>query len=185
MLDSVISDLKSQFSRNMLNSFQLTILLLSNIVNFTDDMLQSSIKEISSMFSQLLGITLLSTSAMLGLAEAYVWKSRWLWVKREGGIFPCSATESARECDREIYPYVSSLLAIFISLPVSVASAEHSFSTLQKLKTWLRAQMGQTRLTGLALLNVHQDINISIDRVINSLETVIGNSGARKLGFFL
>jgi hypothetical protein len=39
MLYSVISDLKSQFSRDTLNSFWLTILLPSNIVNCTDDLL--------------------------------------------------------------------------------------------------------------------------------------------------
>ncbi|KAK2718795.1 hypothetical protein QYM36_005961 [Artemia franciscana] len=50
MLDSVISDLKSRFSRDTLNSFRLTVLLPSNIVNCTDDLLQSSVKEISSMY---------------------------------------------------------------------------------------------------------------------------------------
>ncbi|KAK2711339.1 hypothetical protein QYM36_012503, partial [Artemia franciscana] len=56
---------------------------------------------------------------------------------------------------------------------VSVTSAKHSFPTLRKLKTWLRAQMGQTRLSGLALLNLHHDIDISIDRVIDrKIETM-------------
>ncbi|KAK2706946.1 hypothetical protein QYM36_014843 [Artemia franciscana] len=158
MLDSVISDLKSRLSRDTLNSFRLTVLLL----------LQSSVKEISSMYGQLLGLTMPSTRATLILGEVHVWRSRWLRVKREGGIFPSSVEETAKECDRHLYPYVSSLLDIFISLPVSVASAERSFSTLRQLKTWLRAQMGQTRLSGLALLNMHRDIDISIDRVIDS-----------------
>ncbi|KAK2722931.1 hypothetical protein QYM36_003201, partial [Artemia franciscana] len=119
------------------------------------------------MYGQLLGSTVPSTRATLILAEVHVWRSRWLRVKREGGIFPSSVEETAKECDRHLYPYVSSLLDIFISLPVSVTSAERSFSTLSKLKSWLRAQMGQTRLSGLALLNVHRDIDISIDRVID------------------
>ncbi|KAK2718786.1 hypothetical protein QYM36_005955 [Artemia franciscana] len=167
ILDSVISDLKSRFSKDTLNSFRLTVLLPSNIVNCTDDLLQSSVKEISSMYGQLLGLTMPSTRATLILAEVHVWRSRWPRVKREGGIFPSSVEETAKECDRHLFPYVSSLLEIFISLPVSVASAERSFSTLRKLKTWLRAQMGQTRLNGSALLNVHRNIDISIDRVID------------------
>ncbi|KAK2725995.1 hypothetical protein QYM36_000464 [Artemia franciscana] len=124
MLDSVISDLKSRFSRDTLNSFRLTVLLPSNIVNCTDDLLQSSVKEISSMYGQLLGLTVPSTRATLILAEVHVWRSRRLRVKREGGIFPSSVEETAKECDIHLYPYVSSLLDIFISLPVSVASAE-------------------------------------------------------------
>ena len=87
--------------------------------------------------------------------------------------------ETAKECDRHLYPDVSSLFDIFISLPVSVASAKRSFSTLRKLKTWLRAQMGQTRLSGLALLNVHRNTDISIDKVIDRF----ANSGARILNF--
>ncbi|KAK2703842.1 hypothetical protein QYM36_017782, partial [Artemia franciscana] len=168
ILDSVISDLKSRFSRHTLNSFRLTVQLPSNIVNCTDDLLQSSVKEISSMYGQLIGLTMPSTTATLILAEVHVCRSRWLRVKREGGIFPSSVEETAKECDRHQYPYVSSLLDIFVSLPVSVASAGHSFSTSRKLKIWLRAQIRQTRLSGLALLNVHRDIDISIDRVIDS-----------------
>ncbi|KAK2717076.1 hypothetical protein QYM36_007277 [Artemia franciscana] len=164
MLDSVISDLKSRFSRDTLNSFRSTVLQRSNIVNCTDDLLQSSVKEISRRYGQLLGLTVPSTRATLILAEVHLWTRRWLRVKREGGIIPSSVEETAKECDRHLYPYVSSLLDIFISLPATVASAERSFSSLRKLKTWFRGQMGQTRLSGLALLNVHHDIDISIDR---------------------
>ncbi|KAK2718533.1 hypothetical protein QYM36_005763, partial [Artemia franciscana] len=164
MLDSVISDLKSRFSRDTLNSFRLTVLLPSNIVNFTDDLLQSSVKEISSMYGQLLGLTVPSTRATLILAEVHVWRSRWPRVKRGGRIFPSSVEKTAKKCDRHLYPYVSSLLDIFICVPVCVASAERSFSSLRKLKTWLRAQMGQTRLNGFALINILRNIDISIDR---------------------
>ncbi|XP_065572737.1 52 kDa repressor of the inhibitor of the protein kinase-like [Artemia franciscana] len=177
MLDSVISDLKSRFSRDRLSSFQLTVLLQSNIVNCTDYLLQSSVKAISSMYGQLLGLTVPSTRATLILAEVHVWRSRWRRVKREGSIFPFSVEETAKECDRNLNPYVSSLLDIFISLPATVASAE----PLRKLKTWLRGQMGQTRLSGLALLNGHRGIDISIDRAIDRFV----NSGARKLEFCL
>ena len=49
MLNSVISDLKSRISRDTLNSFRLTVLVPSNIVNCTDDLLQTSVKKIFSM----------------------------------------------------------------------------------------------------------------------------------------
>jgi hypothetical protein len=41
------------------------------------------------------------------------------------------------------------------TLAVSVASAERNFSTLRKVKTWLRSRMDEDRLTSLCLLNVH------------------------------
>ena len=44
---------------------------------------------------------------------------------------------------------------MFVVLPVSVAECERSISTLERLKAYLRATMGQERLNGLALLNIH------------------------------
>ena len=40
-------------------------------------------------------------------------------------------------------------------LPVTSCEAECSFSTLRRLKTYLRTTMSQERLNGLALLNVY------------------------------
>lgn len=37
---------------------------------------------------------------------------------------------------------------------------------ITRLKTWLRSQMTQKRLTGLALMNIHRDIPIDVDKVI-------------------
>ena len=57
------------------------------------------------------------------------------------------------------------LLQIILTLPVSVASAERTFSTLRRLKTWLRSGMSAERLTGLALLHTHADILVDIDKI--------------------
>lgn len=37
---------------------------------------------------------------------------------------------------------------------------------LLRLKTWLRSKMGQDRLSGLALLHVHRQIDIPTDKII-------------------
>jgi len=50
-------------------------------------------------------------------------------------------------------------------LPVPAATAERSFSLLQRLKTWLRNTMMQDRLTGLAVMNFHHEIPVDIDQV--------------------
>ena len=68
--------------------------------------------------------------------------------------------------DESAYPLIHILLTILLALPVSTASAERSFSTLRRLKTWMRSRMGEERLTGLAMLNVHRDIAVSVDSVI-------------------
>jgi len=38
---------------------------------------------------------------------------------------------------------------------------------LIRLKTWLRNQMGQARLTGLALMNIHSKIPLNINNIID------------------
>ncbi|XP_060864292.1 52 kDa repressor of the inhibitor of the protein kinase-like [Metopolophium dirhodum] len=69
----------------------------------------------------------------------------------------------------DVYPIISKLLQIFITLPVSTATGERSFSTLRRLKTYLRNSSGQIRLNGLALLNIHRDINVDINDVLDEL----------------
>jgi hAT family C-terminal dimerisation region len=43
-----------------------------------------------------------------------------------------------------------------VVVPASSATAERSFSTLRRLKTYLRATMAQERLNHLAVLHVHK-----------------------------
>jgi len=49
------------------------------------------------------------------------------------------------------------LLKIYLSIPVTSAGAERSFSCLKRLKTWLRNNMGQVRLSDLILLNIESE----------------------------
>jgi len=48
------------------------------------------------------------------------------------------------------------------SLPVTTVTAERSFSILRRLKTYLRNNIGQDRLTGLALMNIYRNDDIDI-----------------------
>lgn len=49
---------------------------------------------------------------------------------------------------------VCTALMLFLTLPVTVATAERSFSKLKLIKTYLRSSMGQERLSGLAILSI-------------------------------
>jgi len=49
---------------------------------------------------------------------------------------------------------VCTALLLFLTLPVTVATAERSFSKLKLMKTYLRSSMGQERLNGLAILSI-------------------------------
>jgi hypothetical protein len=49
-----------------------------------------------------------------------------------------------------------------------------------RLKTWLRSQMSQKRLTGLALMNIHRNIDIDTSKVIERFSKT-----KRKLDFVI
>ena len=56
----------------------------------------------------------------------------------------------------QLLPEFSKALKIFSILPVSSCEAERSFSSLRRLKTYLRNTMGQDRLTNLTLLHIER-----------------------------
>ena len=53
------------------------------------------------------------------------------------------------------------------TLPVLTATPERTFSTLKRVKTFLRNATGENRLTGLTLLRVHIDIKVDPEEVLN------------------
>lgn len=53
-------------------------------------------------------------------------------------------------------------LRILLTLPVSVATAERSFSKLKLLKTYLRSSMADERLSSLAILSIENNVASTI-----------------------
>ncbi|KAI4988697.1 hypothetical protein ZWY2020_035937 [Hordeum vulgare] len=69
----------------------------------------------------------------------------------------------------DCYPNVSIAYRILLTMPLTVASAERSFSKLKLLKNYLRSTMSQERLNGLAICCIEKDVldNIDLDTIIN------------------
>jgi hypothetical protein len=57
----------------------------------------------------------------------------------------------------ESFSEVYKVLQIALTTPVSTAEAERSFSTLKRIKTFLRNSMGQNRLNALAICSIHKE----------------------------
>lgn len=70
----------------------------------------------------------------------------------------------------ECLPNLSFALRIFLTMCVSVASCERSFSKLKLIKSYLRSYMNQARLTNLAILSIERHLaeTISFDAVIHN-----------------
>lgn len=83
--------------------------------------------------------------------------------------FPKNAHDAFLACSESIFPTVRKLLKIFVTLPVTTSSNERSFSTLKRLKSYLRNTMSEDRLNGLALLNIYRNFHISPEAVLDEL----------------
>ena len=59
-------------------------------------------------------------------------------------------------------------------MPVSTATAERSFSVMRRVKTYLRNTMTTDRLSGLGLLNVCREKELTSDSVLDKF-TIMKN----------
>lgn len=109
-------------------------------------------------------------------SETLLWK-RYLV---ENKIESTNAIEILKICNPDFYPNVYKLLQILVTLPVTSCEAERSFSSLKRIKTYLRNSTSETRLNGLAALNIHYNIDVQTEEIINCLAT-----SKRRLDFVL
>lgn len=79
------------------------------------------------------------------------------------------------------FPNISIALRIILSIPVTSAGAERSFSKLKIIKNYLRSTLSQCKLTSLATLSIEQEICDSLD--FNELIEIFAAAKARKKQF--
>ncbi|XP_050064590.1 zinc finger MYM-type protein 1-like [Aphis gossypii] len=63
----------------------------------------------------------------------------------------------------DIYQYVNIALRMFMCVPASNTSAERSFSTLKRIKSYLRSSMNDDRLNSLAILNIESQLTTELN----------------------
>jgi hAT family C-terminal dimerisation region len=90
--------------------------------------------------------------------EWLLWQQFWSNIDQK----PKTAVETLGFFQNNLFPNIFILLQILAVLPTSTASAERSFSSLRRIKTYLRNTISQNRLNGLALMNIHQEIALEI-----------------------
>lgn len=89
------------------------------------------------------------------------WKARWTLTAEK----PNSISGIIAVTNTDLYPGVKACLLVLLSMPVSTATAERSFSMMRRIKTYLRSTMTTDRMSGLGLLNIYQETEINLDRV--------------------
>ena len=96
--------------------------------------------------------------------ELSSWKHKWLECDEK--LRPKTIASSLKKCSKDMYPNLSVLLKLAATLLVTSSECERSFSVLRRLRTWLRASMTTKRLSSLAIINIHREVQIDYERVV-------------------
>ena len=84
--------------------------------------------------------------------ELELWRSHF-----SGQELPDTPLAALQHANPHLFPNVRKMLIRIMVLPVTSCEAERFFSVLRRIKTYLHSTMKQDRLSGLALLNIHQE----------------------------
>ena len=98
--------------------------------------------------------------------EMHRWKGRYM--SMEADKRPSSCSQAIKECDQDIFPNIHTLLRIVCTMPVTSCECERSCSVLRRLSSYMRASMGQDRLSSLALIHIHYGHKIDLDEVVDT-----------------
>ena len=158
-IDSMITQLETKFAGHNSSVYHITNVVPAFLLSRSVD----DVKPALELYVDFID------SQNVVLAELELWKQKWLSVSTSTvpSIIPSTAIDALNSCQKSIFPNVYTLLTIACTLPVTTASAERSFSSLRRLKTYLRSTMSAERLSGLSLLYVHPQVTITPDEVID------------------
>ncbi len=166
-IEHILQDMDTRFASHYAAVLKLSALIPKFTANYTFDDLVPALELYGCFVAE----------KEIVCAEFVLWQTRWKEITTTPA--PATAIDARLACDADLFPNIHILLTIFATTPVTTASAERTFSTLKRLKTHLRSTMGEQRLTGLALLHIHEDIAVDVNAVIDKFAA----SGNRRINF--
>jgi hypothetical protein len=78
-----------------------------------------------------------------------------------------SLSETLAELDSFLYSTIERMLLTLLTMPVSTAASERSFSAMHRIKTYLRSTMKNERLSSIGILHIHRSKSVNIDGIID------------------
>ena len=96
-------------------------------------------------------------------AEIQQWKMKWSQSESK----PSTISAAIKQCDEIFFQNIYTILKICATFPVTSCECERSISVLRLLKTYLRSTMGQERMTSLALMYIHRDMEVKETDIVS------------------
>ncbi|KAL4108237.1 hypothetical protein QTP88_018472 [Uroleucon formosanum] len=147
-LDYIIQALHTRFDDRLSDVMPLEGLIPSNFSFYDDD----SILKAAMIYDK--DLTYTDSSCLR--AELHMWRCQWY----DKDDKPQSVIDTLPHCTN-LLPNIQVLLRLFGTLPITSATPERTFSTLKRLKSYLRSTMTQERLNGLAIANINKKENLT------------------------
>ena len=155
-LDQLVGQIQSRFSEGNLDIFDATYALPCYVIS------EPKWAEYFSRFLEKYHDDLPSPDFLE--MELRMWK---IFCVNSTVALPDSIQELLSFVDVLSFPNIHTALKFSGTIPVTTCSCERSISTLRRLKTFMRSTMGEKRLSSLALLNVHREVRLDIEKVID------------------
>lgn len=97
---------------------------------------------------------------------------------------PKDALESLLQFGKDVFPTVCVAYRLLLTIAISIASCERSFSKLKLIKTYLRSSMSQERLTNLTLISIEKqfltvDVKNEVVQVFSDRRSHLGHCAHR------
>ena len=85
---------------------------------------------------------------------------------------------------KSMLPEVHKLLRLYLTIPITTATSERTFSAVRHVLTYKRATMTQKRLNNCLLTYVHKDLTDSLDMTEISKEFIVNEERRKYFGSF-
>lgn len=159
-IDHFISQLEIRFTKHKNTLSIIQNFIPNKLIKLSENEIETSTEVMSKQWP-----VVISSCDNIVNKEVLLWKQRWIAAAEDK--LPCTFIDAINCCDELLFPKVYQYLKIGATLPVTVASVERSFSTLKRLKSYLRNSTGENRLNGLAHLSIHREIPIKSSEVVD------------------
>jgi len=162
LVDHLLAELDERFTSHHRIALQGLALVPSAMVDLQKSIVNDSVTKLAKQYEE--DLPLPDSVA----SQIHTWWIKWNSMMAEHGkaCLPTSPSEALSHATT-MYPDIQVLLRVVCTLPVTSCSSERAFSTLKRIKTYLRSTCGNDRLTALALMNIHRDVHVSTLEVID------------------
>jgi hypothetical protein len=156
-LDCVINFVKGRFDQQSFEIYacaERLLILAANDENSSDEKYDLELSKVTLYFEGDLEVPRLQLQLKMLRSAIYVAEGEAHSVTNLSELV--TAMLSLGEA-RHIFSEINKLLQLLLTVPISSASAERSFSALRRLKSYTRSTMTAARLNHVAVLHIHKD----------------------------